>query len=916
MAIYKEDIVEIDIGSGVNIHRSFLNRPIGSGDKKADQFGIRVYRNGEAEDLTGVTVEGFFRDPQGNNIAITSGNYVSGNLAYVVLPAACYNYDGQFCLAIKLVGGNVTSTMRIVDGVVDNTNSDSAVAPTADIPTYQEILAVFDEMVALTAEVETALGNLSDVATSMKEVTYPAGAFSSTIGSAFNGNVGDSFYLSSNDRYVRFYYMVPFENEAVVYAPIKDSDQETLRCVMFELDKNNKITAKTTMTEGNIKLLEPDTVKVGFNFFYPSGSEKTMSQGVANRFKVYVTNTYHRAEEATAEEKNNMTMARGLYYNSSGAIATNTYMAVSPLLPSCEFVNNIPATDANSNALKVYVNEWQANGTFIGKREITGSRYFVPHVSGARMAIEFGRESSSGVTITDADIPAYLDIRLMRREPEVCVNGDFDFSGIPYVYGSINASTYNYVTSAATAYALNMDSLLKNREQLDRILVITANDERSCGVAFVTDNALATGVNYSGVDISAGATITVRIPEGTKHIIITRTNTSGNVRTPKKMIITGAASGSGTEERLVEIANYGLAFQEDYVDLSGYDSSRISSSGYNPAAGYDNKVTINKYIVADTVSYKAFVRLGSSTNAALTLGTIDAGYTSSKHATIVKFDFENAKVDFMTGASGGANMDGSTLPSYVYDTFALTNIDGYMYTVEIGRINRCPFARVWNRKTGRLCGEKVLSIYSTSASYGGKAGAVYDFPTFAALTSNVYFERIILSAPGDVFAAFVGDSITEGSQVATESVWANIAGEAIGRSLNCGRGGGNINHVQKCVDDILSVIKPKYVFVTIGTNGGNTATKLNNLIASIKAFGGTPVINCITRDEVSVEDVNNMILATNTVHCRFDIATSVNNNLASGQDTSLFMNDKTHPNEAGHLAMYNEFLSCFDGLTK
>ena len=146
MAVFKRDMVDINLETG-NIHRSFLKHSIGLADNEADHFGIRVFRDGVPVDLTGVSVQGYFRNPQGTNIAITSGNIVSGNEAEVVLPQACYAYEGQFCLAIKLVGGGVTGTIRIVDGMVDNANTGSVVAPTETVPTYQEVLAVYAEMV-------------------------------------------------------------------------------------------------------------------------------------------------------------------------------------------------------------------------------------------------------------------------------------------------------------------------------------------------------------------------------------------------------------------------------------------------------------------------------------------------------------------------------------------------------------------------------------------------------------------------------------------------------------------------------------------------------------------------------------------------------------------------------------------------
>ena len=173
MAIYKRDIASINLETGT-IHRTFLNHSIGLKDQKADHFGIRVFRDGEPVDLTGVSVQGVFMPPQGDPIAITSGNIVSGNEAEVVLPQACYNYDGQFTLSIKLVDATnaVTGTMRIVDGMVDNTHASGTVAPTSAVPTYQEILSTYDAMVAATAAANGAIA-----ATYSSSSTYKVGDY-------------------------------------------------------------------------------------------------------------------------------------------------------------------------------------------------------------------------------------------------------------------------------------------------------------------------------------------------------------------------------------------------------------------------------------------------------------------------------------------------------------------------------------------------------------------------------------------------------------------------------------------------------------------------------------------------------------------------------------------------------------------
>ena len=178
MAIYHQDIADIELNSG-SLHRSFLGHSIGLTDAAANRFGVRVFRDGVAETLSGVTCQGFFRNANGENIALTSYGTIDGNVAYVTLPQACYNVEGMFTLAIKLVGGGVTGTMRIVDGMVDSTNTGSAVAPTGSVPTYQEVLSVYEQMQAAVtnydAKVAEQDGKISDLKSAFDKATLEIG---------------------------------------------------------------------------------------------------------------------------------------------------------------------------------------------------------------------------------------------------------------------------------------------------------------------------------------------------------------------------------------------------------------------------------------------------------------------------------------------------------------------------------------------------------------------------------------------------------------------------------------------------------------------------------------------------------------------------------------------------------------------
>ena len=143
MALYHNDIVDIDLDDGT-VHRSFAHRILGEGDISANRFGVRLWRSGNPVTADGAQCMGYFiRHGRGDTVTINGGLF-SGQEAYVTLPDACYAYDGAFSLAIKLIGGGVTGTMRIVDGTVADSVIGSPVDPGGVIPDLDELLAVID----------------------------------------------------------------------------------------------------------------------------------------------------------------------------------------------------------------------------------------------------------------------------------------------------------------------------------------------------------------------------------------------------------------------------------------------------------------------------------------------------------------------------------------------------------------------------------------------------------------------------------------------------------------------------------------------------------------------------------------------------------------------------------------------------
>ena len=169
MAVYREDILDIDLTNG-SVHRSFTHHQLGEGDAAGDVFGIRAVRNGNEVDLAGATCVGYFERADGNTTVISGNGWagVTGGKAWVKLPAACYVKEGYFKLSIKLTGSGYTVTVRIVEGTVTDTTLGALIDPGSVIPDLSGLLA-YVERIEAAAEI---IGGSSIEATLLEGTRY------------------------------------------------------------------------------------------------------------------------------------------------------------------------------------------------------------------------------------------------------------------------------------------------------------------------------------------------------------------------------------------------------------------------------------------------------------------------------------------------------------------------------------------------------------------------------------------------------------------------------------------------------------------------------------------------------------------------------------------------------------------------
>lgn len=137
MAIIHRDIMDIDLKNGT-VCRSFAHRAICEGDNRGNRYGMRVFLDGEQQDISNCTVTGFFIRSDG--VTLVLEGEVEDGAAFVELPPAAYAKEGNFTLTVKLSRGTVTTdSIRIIDGTVVNTTTGKVKDPGGILPDLTEL---------------------------------------------------------------------------------------------------------------------------------------------------------------------------------------------------------------------------------------------------------------------------------------------------------------------------------------------------------------------------------------------------------------------------------------------------------------------------------------------------------------------------------------------------------------------------------------------------------------------------------------------------------------------------------------------------------------------------------------------------------------------------------------------------------
>lgn len=352
-------------------------------------------------------------------------------------------------------------------------------------------------------------------------------------------------------------------------------------------------------------------------------------------------------------------------------------------------------------------------------------------------------------------------------------------------------------------------------------------------------------------------------------------------------------------------------FAELFDARSGWSYDSVSKCLVNSSLGISNYLRCKHSFACDP--RKVIYKFTPSYSAKIVFGTVnDITYATDGNVAF-SIDFSNGVITNHGSFANTPNLS----TSLNYSNFVVpTGYNNDLFILSMSYDHRGTIISLWD---ATKCVELVTDYVAFNKDTIGQDRYGYDkYYIYSETGTMQIFDFIVKTdeIPGGCRAYFVGDSITWGVQNPDiNTVWSYMAAEHIQNSVVSGRSGCQIIQVQDRLEVEAAALKPQYVIMMIGQNGGNTEALLTKAISTIYEVGAVPIVctNIQSSDATTITPVNSQILSVcstlGLVPVRMDIATSVNGDISQGQDSSLFASGNVHPNADGSKKMFLRLFS-------
>lgn len=337
------------------------------------------------------------------------------------------------------------------------------------------------------------------------------------------------------------------------------------------------------------------------------------------------------------------------------------------------------------------------------------------------------------------------------------------------------------------------------------------------------------------------------------------------------------------------------------LSLKGADWTVNSGDATPGDQGLQNALEGVDYTNFNQIIIRAIVKLNDGTARA---GLYSRNLTFAQSGSIIDIDISTNKLSIYD------NWDGTdTLPGiYTDKLLAFGLVTGRDYQMEIKKDGKDMTYAVTDMLTGE---SDSLSVIGGNVAFP-ETGYAYGAPGIFSISGSVSFKSIkyVIAGTKHPNVLFYGDSITEGYKINSEDTYSYKAISEMG-------GDGYISAQSSCkaidvierLQEELTVFKPDYIHVLIGTNDTSTGIATwSDQIDAIKQIADTlnvkVIFGCLVSVASQLPAWNAELISKGYRIVRYDLAVTTNND-GINQDASLFLSDLVHPNQAGQLAMFN-----------
>lgn len=372
----------------------------------------------------------------------------------------------------------------------------------------------------------------------------------------------------------------------------------------------------------------------------------------------------------------------------------------------------------------------------------------------------------------------------------------------------------------------------------------------------------------------------------------------------------------------------GFLFDHDFTDGASLDGNDFfgdppakicTSRGLVLPLGIGNAVVLNTSAAIDRWSLTAELLAPEGTEI-VCLGTRSTQERNCPHASLCRLDLAADELILYRAGKG------KEIPQEVLERISLGGqVKKGNLSLRLERIDQVISACVTaaDGKEYRVTRELMVKEDPPASVAGAcRAGKMYDSPQIFALSGAPVLRRLYAKADTSPKAVFFGDSITQGAHNLPHEGWAQMCASAIGHSLCCGRGSGDIWSCLNQVRSLIPVFRPKVMVITIGTN--NLENKVSTetvkglydkFIAMARHWKVKLIVNCIPVCSRShIEETNRILRALDVPGSRFDTAFTVDHAEGGEQELCYFVKDGVHLNPEGNRVLYELFMQDFPWL--